>query len=166
MQPARSLATSMGYVGATASACWGREAMSDSTAIVVLILGTLALGVLGRFLRNRQRLRLQEMAHQERILAMEKGLPVSELPGGDLEPWSGGISAHGPLESGWDRRMTLAVGLVMLFASIGSLLFAWLLPPTDSDAVGLKMAAALGVIPLMASFGLLLYYRLTAPKSQ
>jgi len=141
--------------------------MNDGTAIVLLILGPLALGVVGRFFRNRQRLRIREMAHRERMLALEKGLPVADLPaGGEFDVWMDGAANERLLDGGWDRRVTLGVGLVMLFASIGSLLLAWLLPGTSNDAVGLRMAAAFGVIPLMASLGMLLYYRLTAPKSQ
>jgi len=95
---------------------------------------------------------------------MEKGLPVSELPGGDLEPWSDATWSRGLLEGGWDRRVTLAAGLVMVFDSIGSLLYAVLLPGTSEDATVMRMLTGMAVIPLMASFGLLLYYRLTAPK--
>lgn len=138
--------------------------MNEGTAIVLLILGPLALGLLGRFLRNHQRLRLHEMAHQERILALEKGLPVPDVPaGGELDPWSDRTSTERLLESGWDRRVTLAIGLIMFFGSIGALLFAWLLPSTTRDAADLKLGAALAVIPFMASVGMLLYYRLTAP---
>ena len=140
--------------------------MDEGTVIVSLILGPLALGVLGRFLRNRQRLRIREMAHRERMLALEKGLPVSDFGDAVFDVSLDGTSAERLLEGGWDRRVTLGVGLVMLFASLGSLVFAWLLPGTSDDAVGLRMAAALGVIPLMASIGMLLYYRLTAPKRQ
>jgi hypothetical protein len=138
--------------------------MNEGTVFLLLIVIPLGLGLAARHLRNRQRLSLQEMAHQERMLAMERGLPVSELPGGDLEPWSDAASPQGLLEGGWDRRMTLAAGLVMLFASLGSIGYAVLLPGTSEDATFMRMLTGLAVIPLMASFGLLLYYRLTAPK--
>jgi hypothetical protein len=142
--------------------------MNEGTIFVLLILGPLTLVVLGRFLRNRQRLRLHEMAHRERMLALEKGLPVSEVPpGAEFDAWLEDAPAHRLLERGWDRRVTLGVGLVTLFASVGALLFAWLLPPTSiTDAKEIKIAFAGAVIPLMASLGMLLYYRLTAPKKQ
>ena len=73
------------------------------------------------------------------------------------------------LDGGWDRRLALLSGLVMLFGGAGALLVGWLLPvtftPSSDDAEMLKLAGAFGAIPLMASFGLLLYYRFTAPKS-
>jgi hypothetical protein len=138
--------------------------MNEGTLFLLLIVIPLALGLTGRYLRSRQRLRLQEMAHQERMLAMQKGLPVSELPGGDLQLWPNESASDGLLESGWDRKMTLASGLVMLFASIGALVYAVLLPGTSEDATALRQLTGLAVIPLMASFGLLLYYRLTAPR--
>jgi hypothetical protein len=138
--------------------------MNGFLATVLLILGLLALGVLRRYLRNRQRLRLHEMAHAERMLAMEKGLPVSEVPAGsDFDAWLDEAWTDRLLDGGRDRRVALALGLLMLFAGTGALLLAWRLPASSTDAETMKLAASLGLIPLMASFGLLLYYRLTAP---
>ena len=140
--------------------------MNEFLATVLLILGLLALGVLRRYLRNRQRLRLHEMAHRERMLAMEKGLPVSEVPAGsDFDAWLDEAWTDRLLDGGWDRRVALALGLVILFASTGALLLAWRLPGSSTDAETLKLAASLGLIPLMASFGLLLYHRLTRPAA-
>jgi hypothetical protein len=140
--------------------------MNEFLTTVLLILGLLALTVLRRYLRNRQRLRLHEMAHRERMLAMEKGLPVSEVPAGsDFEAWLDEAWTDRLLDGGRDRRVALALGLVMLFASAGALLLAWRLPVSSTDAETLKLAASLGVIPLMASFGLLLFYRLTTPRA-
>ena len=138
--------------------------MNELLATVLLILGLLALGVLRRELRNRQRLRLHEMAHLERMLAIEKGIPVSEVPAGsDFDAWLDEAWTDRLLDDGRDRRVALALGLVMLFAGAGALLLAWRLPASSTDAETLKLAASLGLVPLMASFGLLLYYRLTAP---
>jgi len=138
--------------------------MNEFLATVLLILGLLALGVLRRYLRNRQRLRLHEMAHRERMLAMERGLPVSEVPAGsDFDAWLDEAWTNRLLDGGRDRRVALALGLLMLFAGTGALLLAWRLPASSTDAETMKLAASLGLIPLMASFGLLLYYRLTAP---
>ena len=140
--------------------------MNELAATVILVLGLLALGLLRRDLRNRQRLRLHEMAHQERMLAMEKGLPISEVPAGsDFDAWLDELWTDRLFDAGRDRRVALALGLVLLFAGSGALLLAWRLPNSSADAAALKLAASLGLIPLMASFGLLLYYRLTAPAA-
>jgi len=140
--------------------------MNELAATVILVLGLLALGLLRRDLRNRQRLRLHEMAHQERMLAMEKGLPISEVPAGsDFDAWLDELWTDRLFDGGRDRRVALALGLVLLFAGSGALLLAWRLPSSSADAEALKLAASLGLIPLMASFGLLLYYRLTAPRA-
>jgi hypothetical protein len=140
--------------------------MSEFLATVLLVLGLLALGILRRYLRNRQRLRLHEMAHRERMLAMEKGVPVSEVPAGsDFDAWLDEAWTDRLLDGGRDRRVALALGLVMLFAGAGALLLAWRLPATSTDSETLKLAASLGLIPLLASFGLLLYYRLTRPAA-
>jgi hypothetical protein len=104
------------------------------------------------------------MAHLERMLAIEKGIPVSEVPAGsDFDAWLDEAWTDRLLDDGRDRRVALALGLVMLFAGAGALLLAWRLPGSSIDAETLKLAASLGLVPLMASFGLLLYYRLTAP---
>jgi len=140
--------------------------MNELLATVLLILGLMALGVLRRYLLNRQRLRLHEMAHRERMLAMEKGVPPSEVPAGsDFDAWLDEAWTDRLLDDGRDRRVALALGLVMLFAGAGALLLAWRLPGSSTDAETLKLAASLGLIPLMASFGLLLYYRLTTPRT-
>ena len=140
--------------------------MNEFLAAVLLILGLLALGILRRYLCNRQRLRLHEMAHRERMLAMEKGLPVSEVPAGsDFDAWLDEAWTDRLLDGGRERRVALALGLVMLFAGAGALLLAWRLPGSSTDAETLKLATSLGLIPLMASFGLLLYYRLTRPAA-
>jgi hypothetical protein len=140
--------------------------MSELLATVLLILGWLALGVLRRYLRNRERLRLHEMAHRERMLAMEKGLPVSEVPAGcDFDAWLDEAWTDRLLDGGRDRRVALALGLVMLFAGAGALLLAWRLPGSSTDAETVRLAASLGLVPLMASFGLLLYCRLTRPAA-
>jgi hypothetical protein len=140
--------------------------MNELLATVLLILGLLALGILRRYLRNRQRLRLHEMAHRERMLAMEKGVPASEVPAGsDFDAWLDEAWTDRLSDGGRDRQVALALGLVMLFAGSGALLLAWRLPATSTDAETLKLAASLGLIPLMASFGLLLYYRLTRPAA-
>ena len=140
--------------------------MNELAATLILVLGLLALGLLRRDLRSRQRLRLHEMAHQERMLAMEKGLPISEVPdGSDFNAWLDELWTDRLFDGGRDRRVALALGLVLLFAGSGALLLAWRLPNSSADAAALKLAAWLGLIPLMASFGLLLYYRLTAPAA-
>ncbi len=139
--------------------------MNEFLTAALLILGLPALGVLRCHLRNRQRLRLHEMAHEERMLAMAKGLPVSEIQtGSEFDAWLDEAWTGRLLDGGLDRRVALALGLVMLCGSAGALLLAWWLPATSTDAEALKLAASLAVIPLMASLGLLLYYGLTAPQ--
>jgi hypothetical protein len=141
--------------------------MAQTFAFVLLVLGVLALGVIERSVRDRQRLRLEEMAHRERMLALEKGMPVSDIPGAtDLDAWLDDAWAHTFFDGDWDRRAALGAGLVMLFAGAGALLFAWLAPAASGDAAALKVAAGLGVIPFMASIGMLLYYRLSAPRER
>jgi hypothetical protein len=129
--------------------------MNEGTVFLLLI--QLALAVLGRYPRNRQWLRLQEIAHRERMLSMENGLHVSELPGGDLEPGiaRGRVGTTGGAR-GRARDGVLQRRIAALCCSDAC---------TSEDATIMRVLTGVVVIPLMASFGLLLYYRLTAPNN-
>jgi hypothetical protein len=84
--------------------------MNELLATVLLILGLLALGTVRRCLHSRHRLRLHEMAHAERMLAMEKGLPVSEVPAGsDIGAW---------LDEAWTDRLFLCCRLTRPAATV------------------------------------------------
>ena len=55
---------------------WVGEAnVNELPALVVPVLGLAGLSIHPRYLRDRERLRLFEMAHRERIAAIEKSLP-------------------------------------------------------------------------------------------
>ncbi len=138
---------------------------------VILVLGLIALGILAKYLRNRDRLRVREMSHRERVIALEKGVSPADLPDVPVtdawvdEPW-----AARALDSGWDRRIALALGLLAVFVGAGggvAIYFILLLGPgrqampTDAVLGSLTIACIIA----MAGLGLLLYYRLTAPRS-
>ncbi len=138
------------------------------TAIVTLILGLTGFGILTRYLRNRDKLRLREMAHRERVLALEKGIAPTELPEPPVtdawveEPWT-----TRALDAGWDRRIALAIGLILLFGGVG--IVVGLLALTQAPGVGregreVAALAPLGIIPVMTGLGLILYHRVTAPR--
>ncbi len=142
----------------------------DALAGVLLVRGLMGFGILPRYMRSRDKLRLREMAHRERVLALEKGVSPGDLPEPPVtdawvdEPWT-----TRALDAGWDRRIALAIGLVLLFGGAGisaGLLALTGVPGAGRGAQELAVLWPLGIIPVMAGFGLILYHRLTAPRTR
>jgi hypothetical protein len=91
-------------------------------------------------LRAMRRLRVRELVHKERVLSLEKGLPLPEegVTGGPLPVLL--------------QSLSLALGLLLFFVGIGLSLAFYLTPDADSSN-----RWAMGLIPAMAGIGLLLY---------
>ncbi len=140
--------------------------MNELLALVLLALGLAGLGILRRYLRNRERLRLFEMAHRERMAALEKGLPPADLPiEGNVNAWLDEAWTERALEAGWDRRIALAIGLVVLLGGLGTTLALLLLPASSPEFGEARAGVSLALIPSMAAVGLLIYYRMTKPPA-
>lgn len=85
--------------------------------IVALALAAAFLGYLTlRYLERRHTLAI---LHQERLAAMERGIPLPELP---LDPLF--VKTSRPP----DTRTALLIGLVLTAFGLGSMLALWLLP--------------------------------------
>ncbi len=129
----------------------------------IFIFGWVLLVILVNHLRAKQRLRLKEMAHNERMMAMEKGVPVTEIPGeDDIETLAAGLG-HGVDNTTtlrWIRYACLATGLVLVFFGIGWVAGFTAIPETPQTR-GMSELATLGLIPAFTGAGLLLFYSLT-----
>jgi hypothetical protein len=112
-----------------------------------LIVAAITAGIIGyiyiRYLERRRRL---ETIHAERVMAMEKGIPLPELP---LEP------ATRPNSAQESRQVTLIIGLVLAMFGIGSMITLSLL---DEFRWGWPAPLPVAFIGL----GLVLFYVLTA----
>lgn len=97
---------------------------------IIAVMGGMTLAIIGTIYHNRQ----EELEHKERIIAMEKGLPIPERP----EPVKNGSRLFLGL-LGW--------GLVISFLSLGIII-------SVSVSEGLKMGL-FGLIPLGIGLGLL-----------
>jgi Domain of unknown function (DUF6249) len=119
--------------------------------------GALALAVILAFIWGRQYLKLRkrhlerEMLHRERLLAMEKGIPLPEFPtlaeepsGSLLDYLSGSIVIP---------KLALGCGLILIFGGAG-MVAAFLIAP-DSE---LHKAWSVGLIPGFIGVGFVLYY--------
>jgi len=110
-----------------------------------LIVIALTAGFLGyQYLKLRERQHRMEILHAERLAAMDKGIPLPELP---FDP---------PAEA-WkrppDQTVSLAIGIVLAAFGFGSMaMLAFLAEDKPYWAVPLPIA--------LMGLGLVLYYRL------
>jgi hypothetical protein len=123
------------------------------TLSVLFVLGCWGLVILGRHLREKNRLRAQEILLEKRIHAMKNGLSSDESPtlGLPLEPPPERSPAEVVI---WIRVAALCVGFFLLFAGLGMLVAFHL-------AYDFKGIEAIGWIPTLAGVGLLLFSRLS-----
>ncbi len=112
-----------------------------------IIVAALVAGFVGylyiKYLEKRRRL---ETIHAERVMAMEKGIPLPELP---LEP-----SAR-PDTGAESRQVTLIIGLVLAMFGIGSMITLSLIDEFRRAWPAPLPVAFIGI-------GLVLYYVMTA----
>ena len=125
---------------------------------VVFILGLGALGLLRSYLVTRNRIRLREMMHQERLKAIEKETPLSDLTYDDnLDSELAAIHPRSnPKTMLWLRLTALCVGLSVALGGLGMMvafIASW-----DHE---LRKIWSIGLIPFMVGVGLLLFYYLT-----
>lgn len=85
--------------------------------IVALALASAFLGY--TYLKFREKQRFVDILHQERLAAIEKDIPLPELP---IEPLFV-RTARPP-----DFRVGLLIGIVLVCFGLGSMLALWLLP--------------------------------------
>jgi hypothetical protein len=87
-----------------------------------MVVLALAAGIVGYVYVNRHS--QQELIHQERLVAMEKGIPLPEFP---LEP------AKGPREA--DANVIPILGIVLLSLSVGAMIMLSLVLPAASHGL-------------------------------
>lgn len=116
-------------------------------ALAALVLITSAW-LLSRHVRDAKLLRLREMAHRERLAALERGIE-SSIPRPDefeLEP-----PRPFPLD-----RLVLGAGIVLTSGGVGTMA-AYRLIPRTREMAGMQELWTLGLIPVALGLGLLLY---------
>ena len=120
---------------------------------LTLFLGCWGLILIGRYIKEKSRLKESDMVHRERIETMQQGLPVPEAP--DVPTTIPGASVRiSRLSIHWFRAISLALGLLFLFTGIGMCL-------AFSIREDFREVWSIGMIPAMAGSGLLLFYRLS-----
>ena len=125
-----------------------------------MIVVALAAAFLGYFyMKHNERQRRLEIVHQERLVAMEKGIPLPELP---IDPPR--------VEKGPNPQATLVHGIVWTALGIGSMIaLGFNGPPADLPASSSRAFSSLWAFPLPFVFlglGLVLYYFLAAERAR
>ena len=120
---------------------------------LVWVFGWVAFFLLLRWMNIRKQQAKLELIHRERIAALEKGVPMPELP--DYE---------GPSHPGFFARMSvnprwpLGLGALLVTAGPGVCLALWL----SGDPYH-RQVWSMGLIGVFLGVGFFLYYALTRP---
>jgi hypothetical protein len=114
-----------------------------------LIVIALTAGFLGyQYLKRREKQRRLDIIHAERLAAMDKGIPLPELP-------------IDPPPNAWrrppDPKVPLAIGIVLTAFGIGAMVMLAIVAQPPFWAVPLPIA--------MMGLGLILFYRLSVPSA-
>jgi hypothetical protein len=105
--------------------------------------------------QNLQRYRIRlEMIQKERLGAMEKGIPMPELPDYDDAEARRSVDSLAALMR-VNPRWPLGVGAILIFGGIGTTIALYLSHETYHNRVW-----SMGLIPIFVGFGLFLHYRL------
>jgi hypothetical protein len=116
---------------------------------------SLSLGILRHHLNEKRKIELREIMQKERIVAMEKSLPLPEWDHDLLTDSEQSKPASNLRQQVlWFRLLSLCLGLFMCFAGVGMLL-------GFSMSEDLRSIASIGMVPTMIGVGLLLFYRLS-----
>lgn len=111
-------------------------------------------------LRSKRRMEKMALIHQERMKAIEKGIPLPEFPE---------LSEEAKMQH-FDRvftppklnpRWPIGVGALIVMSGLGFLVAMML--SNDSELAKLW---SIGLIPIFSGFGLVLYYFLTRQPEQ
>ena len=125
------------------------------------VFGWVILLLVAWHLRSSRRERRVERQHKERMMAMEKGIPLPELPAQDEEPVRGRpLLAEVVAAIRINPRWPLGLGALFVMFGIGL-----------SAALALSQEAehyrvwSFGLIPVFFGLGLMLHYLLTRPTA-
>jgi Domain of unknown function (DUF6249) len=124
------------------------------------VFGWVILLLVAWHLRASRRARRQELLHKERMMAMEKGIPLPELPIED-EP------ARRPLVTELigsiriNPRWPLGIGALFVMVGIGISAALALSQEAEQNRVW-----SVGLIPMFFGLGLMLHYALTRPSER
>jgi hypothetical protein len=133
--------------------------------LILLVLGLVGFNLWRRNLWQDKQLRLREIIHAERMLAMEKNLPLPDT--NEERYWDAigglGLAATQETRGGvfWVRLLALCLGLTCFFGGAGVVTALLVITPESRDIREMASAWPLGLIPVFVGLGLLLFFLLS-----
>ncbi|MBU0753973.1 MAG: hypothetical protein KJ645_02460 [Planctomycetes bacterium] len=134
----------------------------ETYAVTLLVLGLVALAIWSKHLRDAKLTQIRNVIHEERMKAMEKGIPFENLQHdgltGELSQLKAGAGMHGADARQfmlWIRVSALCFSLLFIFGGIGSLIGLRLVSKPEAQGMW-----PLSFIPALTGFGLLEFYGL------
>jgi hypothetical protein len=124
------------------------------------VFGWVLLLILIWHLKGQRRQKRMEMIHGERMMAMEKGIPLPELPD-FAEPPARSALAEAVASIRINPRWPLGLGAVCVMVGAGLCLAFWLAPDPEPHN-----AWPFGFIGVFFGIGLVFHYFLTRPATR
>jgi len=124
------------------------------------VFGWVLLLILIWHLKGRRREKRMEMIHKERMMAMEKGIPLPELPD-FAEPPASSVLADSVGLIRINPRWPLGLGALFVMVGAGTSLALWLTAEQDPHN-----AWPIGLIGVFFGVGLIFHYFLTRPPAR
>lgn len=128
-------------------------------AYILLVLGLVALAIWSKHLRGAKQMQIRKIIHEERMIAMEKGIPFEDLNHEgmarelqNMNEGPGMLGSDTKRQVMWIRLSALCLGLLFLLGGIGVTAGF----PLVGDAEIQEMWS-IGFIPALIGFGLLLF---------
>ena len=115
-----------------------------------------------KYLHTRKRQEERQMIHRERILAMEKGIPLPEFPIQEDDSARSTLLEISHASRSLLPKLTLGCGLIVLFLGTGVLVALKMHPDSEMSSMW-----TMSFIPIFVGVGFLLYHvllRWTSPS--
>lgn len=127
-----------------------------AVVVSLWIFGWVTVWLIRRRDEESRAMKLRELVHKERMTALDKGVPLPEIPVEDepVPPWLRPETDR--LRAIWLGRVALALGLLSFLGGLGMCAAFYWAPDR-----GFRDMWTLGFIPAMAGLGFLLYFVLT-----
>jgi len=129
--------------------------LQNQQFVLVWIFGWAIFYLALRYLRNRREQHRMDLIHKERLAAMERGVPLPEMPEYDSAPrrsMAEDLRAY----SGTNPRWSLGLGAISIMLGAGTSVALWLSGEQYHNRIW-----SFGLIGVFLGFGLFLHYALT-----
>lgn len=137
-----------------------RDEFFWSLIVLAWVFGWAILWYLRRKAVEARSLKLREMLHRERLAAIDKGVPLPEIPG-EHEAIPAWLTPEADrIRAAWLRRLALLLGCAAPLVGIGMCVGFYYSPDR-----GFHIMWSLGFIPILGGIGFLLY-ALLASRSE